>query len=142
MWIKYILLSFLGLCAGGLLSAGFFALITSLGIVNALSAKTGTASKILTYETAIIFGACSGNLVWGLLFTQGMLSGIAGYLLLTVFGLFYGIFTGNLIMSLAEATKAVPIFFRRTKIRAGLGILVIALAAGKCLGNLLYAFLI
>lgn len=136
MWIKYIFLAFCGLCAGGFLSAGFFALITSVGIVTTFASKTHTGKKILTYETFIVLGAFVGNSFWVLCEKTGALPNAFGLVLLSFLGLFYGMFVGSFIMSLAESVKAIPIFFRRGKIRYGLGIIVVAIAIGKCLGNL------
>ena len=47
-------------------------------------------------------------------------------------------FIGLFAVSLAENIKALPIFVRRVRIGAGLGIVVLAIGLGKAAGHLLY----
>ena len=53
-------------------------------------------------------------------------------------GVSVGIFTGCLVMSLAETLKALPTFSRRIRLSVGLPWLIAAIAAGKCGGSILY----
>ncbi len=53
-------------------------------------------------------------------------------------GLFMGIFVGCLVMSLAETLKALPTISRRIHLAVGLQYLIIAIAAGKASGSLLF----
>ena len=64
-----------------------------------------------------------------------MATGVAAQ---AVFGLFSGMFIGLFAVSLAENIKALPIFVRRVRIGAGLGIVVLAIGLGKAAGHLLY----
>ena len=58
--------------------------------------------------------------------------------LLGAAGLAYGVFVGCLIMSLAETLDAFPVLCRRLRLSEGMGLLVLSLALGKCLGSLFF----
>lgn len=138
MWIKYLFLTLGGLCAGGIVAAGFFAFITVIGVITTYAQRTHTARHIMAYENALAAGAILGGAWWSLGFRLNF-GGLNGFILI-IYGLCYGIFVGSLIMALAETIKTIPIFFRRAKITMGLSTVIIAFAVGKCVGNLLYYF--
>lgn len=139
MWTKYILLAFIGICGGSLIATGYFALITALGILTTFSQRTHTSKHIVRYEDAIILGGILGNIIW--VFQLNLNSGYTwlNYIQLAVYGLFYGIFIGSLILALAENLKVLPIFFRRAMITKGLAVLILAYAVGKGIGNMIYS---
>ena len=139
MWIKKIFLAVIGLSAGTMVAAGFFAFITAIGVVTTYAQRTKTAAYIKTYENILAAGAILGNAWWSLGIHFGM-SG-AGIIFTAVSGLCYGIFVGSMIIALAETIKTIPVFFRRAKITMGLPVIIIAFALGKCIGNLLFYLL-
>lgn len=139
MWIKKILLAVIGLSAGTMVAAGFFAFITAIGVVTTYAQRTKTAAYIKTYENTLAAGSILGNAWWSLGIHLGMPG--AGIVFTAVSGLCYGIFVGSLIIALAETIKTIPVFFRRAKITMGLPVIIIALALGKCIGNLLFYLL-
>ena len=51
-----------------------------------------------------------------------------------------GVFVGSLAVSLAEVINVVPIFMRRARLKQGLSFFLLALAAGKLIGSLVYFF--
>ena len=61
MWIKYLFLVLEGLCAGGIVAAGFFAFITAIGVITTYAQRTHTARHIMTYENALAAGAIIGD---------------------------------------------------------------------------------
>jgi stage V sporulation protein AB len=128
-----VLLGALALGGGIVSAAGIFALITALGIVNRFAKVTRTAGYVRLYEEMIIFGAAFGNLCF--LFDWRLFLGMPG---VVVFGLISGIYVGCFAVCLAEITKAVPVAVRRTRISSGLGFIVLAVALGKGIGNLVY----
>ncbi len=139
MWIKYVLLGFIGLCSGGLVATGYFALITALGILNTFAQRTHTSKYITRYEDAVMVGGILSTVIW--VFNLSLHSGYIwlDYAQLIIYGFFYGIFIGTLIFSLAENLKVLPIFFRRAKITSGLVVIVLAYAVGKGIGNIIFA---
>lgn len=139
MWIKKILLAVIGLSAGTMVAAGFFVFITAIGVVTTYAQRTKTAAYIKTYENTLAAGSILGNAWWSLGIHLGMPG--AGIVFTAVSGLCYGIFVGSLIIALAETIKTIPVFFRRAKITMGLPVIIIALALGKCIGNLLFYLL-
>ncbi len=129
--IKTILLAGIGLASGVAVAGGVFAFISILGIIPRLCAKLRTASRVYSMETCIFLGGVAGCVVT--VFQIPLTGGTAA---LGVFGLFAGIFVGCLAMALAETLKVFPVLARRTKLRVGLPLLIVAMAAGKFVGGL------
>ena len=136
MWIKEILLGASGLGAGALVSAGVFALISSIGLIPRMAGKTHTGSHVKKYEIAVLFGGTLGNVMN--IFRVSVPLGVAGLIL---FGLFAGIFVGCLATSLAESLDATAIFSRRVRLHKGMGIIILCVAMGKLLASILFFYL-
>ncbi len=130
------LLILAGIGAGGIISAGVFAFLAIIGIFPRLIGHTHTHRHILLYETFIILGGVCGNILD--IYEFPVLVG--GEIGLGIFGLATGVFVGCLAMSLAEMLKAVPVIARRLHISVGIQYLILAVAAGKCLGSLIYFY--
>ena len=135
--LKKVLLSFFGLCAGGVIAAGVYAFLAIIGVFVRLMGKTGTRRHIILYETVIVLGGVLGNLLDIYEFPIYMGS-LFGTVFLIAAGLSVGIFVGCLVMSLAETLKALPVISRRIHLSVGLQYLIFALAAGKLTGSLVY----
>ncbi len=163
MWIRYAALVLASFVAGISVAGAFVAFITLIGILPALSRqerffeysgacpagikkmgtgifgreqeKTGGAmARIMyLYESLTIAGVFFGTLCS--IFEPGLHLGIIGLFIFTFFG---GMFTGCLVGALEETLNVYPIVSRRTKIRHGMGYLLMAAAAGKALGSILY----
>ena len=58
--------------------------------------------------------------------------------ILSVFGLFSGMFIGCLALAIAEMLDSIPIFSRRISFRHGLGVAITCMAIGKLMGSLFY----
>ena len=56
----------IGLAAGGFTAAGYFAVITSVGMINRIVDVTNTKAYIPYFEEVIIWGASLGNGAWRL----------------------------------------------------------------------------
>lgn len=136
MFLNYILLGTIGICAGGVIAAGVFAFIVTIGVVVRLIGKTHTAKHIRFVEDSIVLGGAFGNVVN--LYKIPVPGGVP---LLVLLGLGGGIFVGCLIMSLAETLNALPVLSRRIRLATGLQYVILAMAAGKGIGALLYFFL-
>ncbi len=136
MFFNDILLGTIGLCAGGVIAAGVFAFIVTIGVVVRLIGKTHTAKHIRLVEDSIVLGGAFGNVV-----NLYKISVPGGVPLLVLLGLGGGIFVGCLIMSLAETLNALPVLSRRIRLATGLQYVILAMAAGKGIGALLYFFL-
>jgi stage V sporulation protein AB len=122
-----------GFTSGMVVSGAVIAFITAIGVVPRLAQKTGTAAYAKTYEMAIAVGALFGTL-----------AGFAGITIplggafMAPFGLLAGIFYGVLAMSLAEVLNVIPILARRSGLRSAVSWFILAVAAGKVTGALLY----
>jgi len=134
--VRQLLLGFLGLCSGGVISAGVFSFLAMIGIYPRLIGKTKTQNRIKLYETVIILGGIWGNYVD--LYTPSFVLPFGGLWLLAIFGCATGIFVGCLVMSLAETLKALPIINRRIRLAVGFQYVVLAIGLGKCAGSLFY----
>lgn len=115
MWIKQIIMAFIGLSAGGTVAAGVFAFITTLGLLPRMAARTNTASWVRRYEGIIILGESLGNL-WSV-YQFSIPVGTTG---LITWGLLSGIYVGCLAMALAETLQVMPVFTKRAKLTTGL----------------------
>lgn len=131
--LKYAFLAFIGLCAGAIIAGGLFDFIVMIGAVTRIIGKTHTSHRIRLYEIVIILGGVFGSLVsiYNFQTQLGMWFGI-------VYGLFTGLFLGCLIMSITETLDGIPIVNRRFNLAVGLQYMIMALAAGKFVGALLY----
>ena len=136
MWGKQILLGILGLSAGMGTAAGLLSFIIGLGVVSDFADRTHTGKKILWYEDCIAAGGILGNLFW---VYQIWIPG--GRCLLSVFGLFSGIFVGCWSMALAEVLNIFPIFVRRIKLIKCIPFLILGMALGKGIGAIWYFYM-
>lgn len=134
MLLKQLALGFIGMCAGGVIAAGVFAFLAIIGVFPRLIGKTKTNKHILLYETWIILGGITGNIID--LYEFPILMG--GGLLLGIFGLAVGVFVGCLVMSLAETLKALPVMNRRIHLAVGIQYIILSIGIGKLLGSLFY----
>ena len=136
MWGKQILLGILGLSAGMGTAAVLFSFIIGLGVVSDFADRTHTGEKILWYDDCIAAGGILGNLFW---VYQIWIPG--GRWLLSVFGLFSGIFVGCWSMALAEVLNIFPIFVRRIKLIKCIPFLILGMALGKGIGAIWYFYM-
>lgn len=132
-FLRELCVFWIGLTGGLITAGGTFALITVVGIVPRMAGATQTASHIHWYEAVIIVGGGLGNVVDIFGWTLGL-----NRVLLAAAGLGSGAFVGSLVMALAETLNVMPIFCRRLRVVSGVSYLVAAIAAGKCIGALLY----
>ncbi|MCC8065835.1 MAG: stage V sporulation protein AB [Clostridiales bacterium] len=130
-----IVVTIIGFSSGFLVAGGVAALMVGLGIITRFIGISHTAGEILWYEDAILLGTIAGTIVT--VFDFGL---AIGSWILAVAGIFIGIFVGGWIMALEEVVNIFPIYSRRLGITKGVSWIVIALAAGKIVGNLLYFF--
>lgn len=135
--VKMAVLALIGLSAGAVVAGGIFAFLAIIGVYVRLMGKTGTKKHTLLFETFIILGGILGNL-WDIYEFPLLMGHFFGAVFLAGSGLFMGIFVGCLVMSLAETLKALPTISRRIHLAVGLQYLIIAIAAGKASGSLLF----
>ena len=137
--LREIFLSVIAFLAGAGVSAGVFAFVLVIGVVP----------RILrcSIENVMICGVVAGNIssVLDTAYNLGFanmpkvpVSNICGNIIIAIFGLCVGIFVGCIAVALAEILHTFPIIYKRMKLRAGLGIIVISMAIGKALGALYY----
>ncbi|MFR5601322.1 MAG: stage V sporulation protein AB [Lachnospiraceae bacterium] len=134
MFLKQAALGFIGIGAGGIVAAGVFAFLAIIGVFPRLIGKTKTRNHIILYETMIILGGMTGNIID--LFPVSL--PLHSQLFLGIWGLAGGVFVGCLVMSLAETLKALPTINRRIHLAVGLQYIILALGLGKLTGSLIY----
>lgn len=150
MSIKYLLTIFAFWGFGLLSSGGVFTVFVTVGLVPRFADKTHTAQKIILYENSIVAGAIIGCLlsVYPEFFT-GLVAKVIGAssewqvwgnLILTVFGIFAGMFVGCFAIAIAEMLNTIPIFTRRIRLGKGVGIVMLGIALGKTVGALIYFY--
>lgn len=136
MFLKNLFLGIVGLCAGGVIAAGIFAFIVTIGVVVRLIGKTHTAKYIRPIEDFIVLGGTFGNIA-----NIYNITVPGGYPVLLCFGLSSGIFVGCLIMSLAETLDSIPVLSRRIRLATGLQYMILSIAVGKGIGAAFYFFI-
>lgn len=133
--VQQALLAVIGLSAGAAVAGGLFSFVVELGVVADFADRTHTADKLLLYEDSVAIGGILGNIFY---IFQLQLPGNA--LMLSVFGIFSGIFVGCWAMALAEILNVFPVFMRRAGIAKYLTAFVLAAAAGKGIGAGIFFF--
>lgn len=135
--MQSILIGIIGISAGVFTACGVCAVLTTVSVITRIAWKTGTSDKIRIYENCILAGAVLSTYVYiyepGFGINPVLSKGIIGIL-----GLFFGIFVGCLAVSLAEALDASTIMFRRIKFTKNIKFVLLAVALGKFVGNLIY----
>lgn len=133
--MNYVILALIAFGGGLIISAGLFAIITTIRLINRFAHLTDSKEMITLYEEMIILGAILGNtfFVYDLGFPPSEILG-------SLYGLFAGMYSGGVMVAIAEVVKALPIFIRRIRISTGLSYVLMALAVGKTIGSLLDAF--
>lgn len=130
-----------GIGAGFGVSAGVFALVTSLSLLPRMADKTRTGYAMRTYETWVFWGGMFGNSIYFFQQYGVSLSFHSFYLLpLISFGSFAGIAIGTLAVSIAESLNVTAVLGRRARLHYGLGVLILCFAVGKALGSLLFFY--
>lgn len=134
-WVQQTVLLLIGLCSGGVIAAGLFSFIVSIGVMTRIIGKSRTTKHVRLFENCMTAGVTLGNLVnlyqlrpasWLPLWT--------GLLILVLQGFCAGIFAGVLVMSLAETLNVFPVAIKNIHLRSGMKYIIIALALGKAAG--------
>lgn len=131
----FLLQAIIGLASGVAVSSGIFAFIMSLGIIERMADFTKTIPRIKLYETVVFIGASLGN-IWTVYKPDLPI----GEVFASVFGLLSGVFTGMVAIALIEILESIPIMFRRSRIKKGLGIVILSIAVGKLFGSFIQFF--
>ena len=137
--MKMLVLWGIGMSGGIAVAAGLFAFLVITGIHHRLMTMTHTTVYSGWYEWMFVLGGTLGNAVW---LTDTAVKMPAGIWWSGAAGLLVGIFTGCLIGAIAEVLDALPVFFRRTGISRGIGLIIFWMAVGKALGAWLWYFVL
>ena len=133
MWAAKIILAVIGLSSGMVVAAGLFSFISGLGVISDFADRTHTGEHIFLYEDSVALGGILGNI-----FFVYHISIPYGAWIAPAIGFFGGIFAGCWAMALAEILNVFPIFIRRVKLLRYISWLIVATAAGKGAGALLF----
>lgn len=135
-----LILFIIGISAGIIVSGGICALFTAVEIIDRISYKFKIKNKSHIFEKTIFMGAVTGNLL--IVFFENISDLLnngfgTNYIIMAVGG-FMGIFVGCLAMSIEEALDVPSIFFRKLGIKHHLRYVVLGIALGKLVGNIIY----
>ena len=141
MFLKSVIISFIGFCSGIGVAAGTFAFFLVIRVIPRLIQKAKLEHKVIFIENMVFRGTMFGTVLSLFTWRKRWLLDLLGRALLTIFGLSAGIFTGCIAVALAEILDTFPIFFRRLhlKQRYTEGLLLV-MALGKMAGSLFYFF--
>lgn len=133
MWVRQIILAILGLSGGMIVAGGLFGFIVSLGVISDFADRTHTGKNIRLYERMLALGGGLGNIIYVYQIPISL-----GAWMLSVFGLFAGVFLGCWAMALEETLNVFPIFMRRAKLVGCIPYIILSIAIGKGIGSLIY----
>lgn len=122
----------IGLGSGFIVGSGFVAFLAVLGIIPRLVQLSSTKA-LKSYQNSVIIGA-----VLGAYFTFSDYSLSLSPLLLTLLGLFQGLFVGMLAAALTEVLNVFPLLMKRLGIDQELMWLLMAIVIGKIIGSLFH----
>lgn len=136
LFIKLLLIALIGFGSGVVISGGVFAFIAILGVVPRMAQKTKTEKYIVLYENCILYGGIYGaiDLITPIKLNLSLFG-------LIIIGFLTGIFIGSIAVSIAEVLNVIPVLTKRINLKKGLVFLMLAVAAGKTIGSLLYYLL-
>lgn len=140
MLIK-ILLILLGIISAFAVSAGLFALLTTINLIPRLVDKTHTSSHVKLYENIIILGAFVGNILT-VYHPMLQIAPPTNKIILLFIGVFFGIHVGLLALALAESLNVTVVFLRRLHLHSLIWLIILFTALGKCFGAFIYFFII
>ncbi|HLQ70990.1 MAG TPA: stage V sporulation protein AB [Bacillota bacterium] len=122
---------FIGFSSGIAVGAGFVAFLTLLGIIPRLIQLTKTTKLIKVYTACVIMGSMFGTY---LSFTSAVMK--QPLIMLSIWGVFHGIFVGMLAAALTEVLNVFPILSKRIGVNQNLKWLMMAIVFGKITGSL------
>lgn len=131
IWWQNVIYAVVGLCGGFLVAGGLFAFLALVGVITRLAAGTTTAKYLMFYEDMSLLGCVGGNL----LFLYDIPLRL-GNVLLVLFGIGAGVFTGCLAAALAEVVNMMPVFSERVSLKKGMTGIMTMFALGKAVGSL------
>lgn len=131
MWWQNVIYAVIGLCGGLLVAGGLFAFLALAGVMTRLAAGTATAKYLMFYEDMALLGCVGGNLLFLYRFSLPL-----GNILLGMFGIGAGVFTGCLAAALAEVVNMMPVLSERVNLKKGMTGIMAAFAVGKLVGSL------
>lgn len=132
MWIRQVAIVVIGLSSGFVIAGGLYSFIAMVGVLTRLATRTGTANRVMLYEDMVTLGATFGNCFFLHPFWLPF-----GNVMIVVYGVFTGIFTGCLAIALAEVLNVIPTFARRIRLKKGLSAILVCMGVAKLLGTLL-----
>ena len=133
--MKHILLGFVSGAGGLVIAFGLVAVILGLNLIPRFAGVTKTAHRIRLYEKCVMAGAVFGNLL-----TIYAVRLPAGGLFAKGIGLFGGIYLGSWIIALTEVVDMFPVLAKKSGIKVGIGVIIMAIAIGKSIFSLLYYY--
>src|SRR5690625_537038 len=121
----------IGFASGIAVGGGFIALLTMLKIIPRLLQLSKNSNNSRIFIFPIIIGTLFGTY---LSFTHNQYN--FPLIILVLFGIMQGIFTGMLAASLAEVLNVFPILSRRIRLERHIKTLIMAVVFGKMFGSL------
>lgn len=131
--IRWLILAVTGLAAGGIISAGVFSFITSIGIIPRIAGNMHIGKYIRSFENFVVIGGMIGGALSVFQINMHLGTGVQA-----IYGIMSGIFVGCIAVALAETLNAMAVFSRRVNLQKGFRIVIYAIALGKVTGSLLY----
>jgi stage V sporulation protein AB len=121
----------IGFSGGLAVGSGFVAFLTVLGIIPRLIQLSRSSHLLKVYTGCVVLGSIVGtyfsftNVTWS-----------HPVILLSLWGIFHGIFNGMLAAALTEVLNVFPLLSKRIGLDTKIVILIMAVVFGKIIGSL------
>ncbi|MBH5318015.1 stage V sporulation protein AB [Paenibacillus sp. GSMTC-2017] len=125
-------IAILGLAGGLAVGSGLVALLIVFDLIPRLAQLARAYRMSKWFETAIV----SGSLYWTFADFMDWKFSLQSLSLISIIGLFDGLFVGMLAAALTEVMNVLPILAKRMKLSKFIASLVMAMVLGKTLGSL------
>ncbi len=141
MFLRRVLGMFLCFCGGIGIASGTFAFLLFISVLPRLMQKAKIENKVIFVENMVIRGILFGTVLSLFSWKKKWIFDLLGRMVLTLFGVSAGVFTGCISVALAEILDVFPIFFRRINLKQEFceGLLFV-MAIGKMVGSLFYFY--
>jgi stage V sporulation protein AB len=121
----------IGFSGGLAVGSGFVAFLTVLGIIPRLIQLSRTAHLLKVYTACVVLGSIVGTF-----FSFTNVTWSHPVILLSLWGIFHGIFNGMLAAALTEVLNVFPLISKRIGLEAKMITLIMAVVFGKIVGSL------
>ena len=119
MFLNSFLMIVVAFCSGVGVAAGTFAFLLIIRVIPRMIQKARLEEKIIYIENKVVQGVLFGTVLSFFVWKKRWLFELLGRMLLTIYGISAGVFSGCVAVALAEILDTFPVLFKRAKLDGG-----------------------